>query len=433
MDPPPVEGELFYTTDTKGLYVGDDEGAANLVSSAVVTVNGYQGAVDLVTDDIPEDGSPANKWFTDERAQDAVWAALEAGNSFNTGITFSYNDSNGRLSASVTFPGSGTVNTGTTNSLAYYTGNTNEVDDAVGLQWNNNSKILTISEGTATLNTNTAFKDIFVSNTYSDSFQSFTRYRRARGTLESPTTLQAGDGIHTILFDSYDGTNYNISGGISVSLDSGGSTGISPGFMTFAVADSAGDIINNVRINQTGRLIVGPFVAATDINESGAVSIIQTKSATSDIAALILSNQFTDTNGIRVNMLKTRGTFATPTPAVSGDQIGVIEYDAFDGTSVVRAAEVSVTINGAISTGVVPGAITFKTANSSGTLNNNSRMSAKGVEILTGALKLPVYASTTARDTALASPEAGMLVFIETGAKIQINTNNTTGGWVDLN
>ena len=432
MDPPPVEGELFYTTDTKGLYVGDDEGVANLVSSAVVTVNGYFGAVDLVTDDIPEDVGATNLWFTDDRAQDAVWTALNAGNSFNTGITFSYDDNNGRLSAAVTFPGSGTVNTGTTNSLAYYTGNTNSVDDAVGLQWNNISKILTVAEGTITLNTNTAFKDSLVLNSYSDTFQSFSRYRRARGTLESPTALQAGDGIHTMLFDTYDGTSYNISGGISVSLDTGGSTGISPGFMTFAVANPDGDIVNSVRINQFGRLIVGPFVLS-DVNESGAVSIIQTRSSSSELAALGLNNQFTDANGVRVAMTKTRGTFAAPTTAVSGDIIGVLEYFGFDGTNPVQAAEISVNINEAVSTGIVPGAITFKTANSLGVLTSASRMSKKGLEVLTGAVKLPVYATTTARDTALASPEAGMLVFIETGAKIQINTNNTTGGWVDLN
>lgn len=432
MDPPPVEGELFYTTDTKGLYVGDDAGAANLVSSAVVTVNGYQGAVDLVTDDIPEAVGAENLWFTDERAQDAAWAALNAGNAYNSGITFSYDDGNGRLSASVSFPGSGTVNTGTTNSLAYYTGNTNAVDDAVGLQWNNISKILTITEGTATLNTNTAFKDIFVSNTYSDSFQSFTRYRRARGTLESPTALQTGDGIHTILFDSYDGSAYNISGGISVSLGSGSSAGIAPGFMTFAVTNTTGDIVDSVRITQLGRLVVGPLLS-TDTNASGAISVIQTKDASSEIAALSLVNQYTDVNGVRLSMTKTRGSFNTPTTTVSGDKIGVIEYDGFDGVSTIRAAEISVSVNGTVSTGVVPGAITFKTANSVGTLNSNSRMSAKGIEVLTGALKLPVYATTTARDTALASPEAGMLVFIEAGAKIQINTNNTTGGWVDLN
>jgi hypothetical protein len=432
MDPPPVEGELFYTTDTKGLYVGDDEGAANLVSSAVVTVNGYQGAVDLVTDDIPEELGATNKWFTDERAQDAVWAALEAGNSFNTGITFSYNDGSGRLSASVAFPGSGTVNTGTTNSLAYYTGNTSEVDDAVGLQWNNTSKILTISEGTVTLNTNSSAKDMLILNSYTDTVQGLSRYRRARGTQGSLAALQDYDAIHTLLFDAYDGTTFNVAGGISVNVGSGSSTGISPGLMSFTLTDSSGVPINIVRIAQSGRLTVGPYGAA-DTTVSGSIDIVQTRNSPSEFPLLNLTNVFSNANGVRVGMSKNRGTFATPTAALSGDTIGTLEYFAFDGTSAPQAAEIRVTVDSTVSTGVVPGAITFKTANSLGVLTNTAKMSKKGLEVLTGAVKLPVYATTTARDTALASPEAGMLVFIETGAKIQINTNNTTGGWVDLN
>jgi hypothetical protein len=432
MDPPPVEGELFYTTDTKGLYVGDDEGSANLVSSAVVTVNGYQGAVDLVTDDIPEEVGATNLWFTDERAQDAVWAALDAGNSFNTGITFSYNDGSGRLSAAVTFPGSGTVNTGTTNSLAYYTGNTSEVDDAVGLQWNNISKTLTLTEGTVRLTTNSSAKDMLILNSYTDTVQGLSRYRRARGTAESPTTLQDYDAIHTLLFDAYDGTSFNVAGGISVNVGGGSSTGISPGLMTFTITNASGVPVNTVRIAQTGRLTVGPY-GADDTTVSGAVDVVQTKDSTTEFPLLNLTNIFTGTDGVRIGMSKNRGTFAARTTAVSGDTIGTLEYFGFDGTSSVQAAEIRATIDSTVSTGVVPGAIAFKTANSLGVLTNTAKMSKKGLEVLTGAVKLPVYATTTARDTALASPEAGMLVFIEAGTKIQINTNNTTGGWVDLN
>ena len=48
----------------------------------------------------------------------------------------------------------------------------------------------------------------------------------------------------------------------------------------------------------------------------------------------------------------------------------------------------------------------------------------------TGAFMLPVYADATARDTALSSPAAGMVVFNSTGFKFQGYTGAT---WVDLN
>jgi hypothetical protein len=70
-------------------------GNSSLTNSAI-TINGTStslgGTRTLVTDDIAEDGSPTNLWFTDERAQDAV------GNVVGTGL--SYNDTTGAISNS---------------------------------------------------------------------------------------------------------------------------------------------------------------------------------------------------------------------------------------------------------------------------------------------------------------------------------------------
>jgi hypothetical protein len=83
-------------------------GNSSLTNSAI-TINGTStslgGTRTLVTDDIAEDGSPTNLWFTDERAQDAV------GNSVGTGL--SYNDTSGAIS------NTGVLSiTGTTNQVA---------------------------------------------------------------------------------------------------------------------------------------------------------------------------------------------------------------------------------------------------------------------------------------------------------------------------
>jgi hypothetical protein len=80
------------------------DGSANTLSNianssltnSAITINGTStslgGTRTLVTDDIAEDGSPTNLWFTDERAQDAV------GNAVGTGL--SYNDTSGAISNS---------------------------------------------------------------------------------------------------------------------------------------------------------------------------------------------------------------------------------------------------------------------------------------------------------------------------------------------
>ena len=74
----------------------------------ISTINGYStSTVTLVTDDIAEDGSPTNKWFTDARAR----ASISAGGDL------SYNSSTGVIS--YTTPNTDSVTEGTTN--LYYT------------------------------------------------------------------------------------------------------------------------------------------------------------------------------------------------------------------------------------------------------------------------------------------------------------------------
>jgi hypothetical protein len=92
--------------------------ANDKLSNSAITINGTStslgGTRTLVTDDIAEDGSPTNLWFTDERAQDAVAAAIAAGT--QTNITITYDDNAGSLS----FNASGGVSSiaGTANQIA---------------------------------------------------------------------------------------------------------------------------------------------------------------------------------------------------------------------------------------------------------------------------------------------------------------------------
>lgn len=50
-----------------------------------------------------------------------------------------------------------------------------------------------------------------------------------------------------------------------------------------------------------------------------------------------------------------------------------------------------------------------------------------------GAIKPGVYADASARDAAIPSPVAGMMVYVTDVTKFQGNTDGTVGGWVDLN
>jgi len=118
-------GEIVYTTDTQKLYIGDGvtAGGKNLLETSAG--NGFTfnpttqqidfaiGNLNLNTAQVTE-GS--NLYFTTERAQDAVGAALVAGNAFNTGVTFTYDDANNRITA-VSTGGLTTVSSDTNPSL----------------------------------------------------------------------------------------------------------------------------------------------------------------------------------------------------------------------------------------------------------------------------------------------------------------------------
>ena len=60
--------------------------ASDLNTDAVTSVNTLTGAVVLVTDDIAEDGSPVNLWFTNARARSAVSATSGVAYNSSTGV-----------------------------------------------------------------------------------------------------------------------------------------------------------------------------------------------------------------------------------------------------------------------------------------------------------------------------------------------------------
>jgi hypothetical protein len=80
----------------------------------------------------------------------------------------------------------------------------------------------------------------------------------------------------------------------------------------------------------------------------------------------------------------------------------------------------------------------LKVTNATGTEVTVARVKSTHMEMNGLPFKLPVYANDTARNTAVPTPEAGMLCFMVSGTtpaatdKVQVNTNGSVGGWVNL-
>lgn len=68
----------------------------------------------------------------------------------------------------------------------------------------------------------------------------------------------------------------------------------------------------------------------------------------------------TDTGSSQLGLRKSRGTFASPTTVVSGDNIGRIRMEGYDGSAYINSSNIIFGSTGTIGSGRVPGTITFQ-------------------------------------------------------------------------
>jgi hypothetical protein len=105
----PVAGQIYYDTDTNQITVWNGTAWVSLAAGGDVSGQ-ITAAIDALTTDVIEEGS-TNLYFTDERAQDAVANAIAAGTHSN--ITITYDDSTNKF----TFAAENGVADSTTDNL----------------------------------------------------------------------------------------------------------------------------------------------------------------------------------------------------------------------------------------------------------------------------------------------------------------------------
>jgi hypothetical protein len=305
-----ASGEIIWTTNGHKLYVGDGVTPGGIDIAAQLggvglTYNGISGKLDLnlgsTTSDSLTEGNN-HLYFTTQRAQQAAGAALVAGNTYNTGVTFSYDDVNGRITAVVsnsglpsqvgnngkflTTDGAGTLSwapvpaTGLTSvsgdsspslggnlGLASHTingtGNINISGDitTIGSVIVNTGNITSTnfppndgSRSAAKLNIGgntsptTAWiysnQNFVVSTGLTDGTNnSGNLHRVSRGTLASKTSLQPGDSTVYIEGQGWDGTSWVTNGALILAADPNASitTGHIPGVAGLLAMDSSGN------------------------------------------------------------------------------------------------------------------------------------------------------------------------------------------------
>ena len=128
---------------------------------------------------------------------------------------------------------------------------------------------------------------------------------------------------------------------------------------------------------------------------------------------------------------KFRGTATNRQQVQVGDNLGGIGWAAANSTgAAIVAGSIRMVVTGTSGTDSVSADTTIFTRN--GLIANYSealRIRADKVTAASGAVKLVNYADTTARDSAIPTPETGMMVYITATHKAQVYANST---WVDL-
>ena len=190
--------------------------------------------------------------------------------------------------------------------------------------------------------------------------------------------------------------------------------------------DSIGSVITgNVDNNSTTTTELN--IAGTD----GGITITTDQNADDNFSLFDIKASKDGDVGSSIVFSKSRGTPAAPTALQDEDEIMGINYFGYDSNNTPQvAAVIQVAVNGTVGANAVPGSILLATANAAGTPTPALLVDSSQATNFQGAATLKSYADDAARDAAITSPAAGMMIFNATGTKFQ---GYTGSAWVDLN
>jgi hypothetical protein len=160
----------------------------------------------------------------------------------------------------------------------------------------------------------------------------------------------------------------------------------------------------------------------------GTILVITQSSSALPLNILKIHNTGSTVTG-GVNFGRARGSIGVQTAVQDNDTISQFLFTGYDGTAYHPSSSITAAVAGTVSSGAIPGRLNFSTSDGASGLTVRMTVSANSVTS-TVPVKLAVYADTTARDTAITSPTAGMMIFLTAGTKFQ---GYTGSAWVDLN
>ena len=250
---------------------------------------------------------------------------------------------------------------------------------------------------------------------------------RSRGTsLASKTSVSADDSLGGLVFNGADGSDDTRAASIQAFCDGTPGTDDMPGRLVFyTTADGAGNYTERLRIDSSGRLIVGA-VANNDVGGFGgsALQIEGLNAPTSSISLLRHSN---DAAGSTILMGKSRGTADAATTIVqSGDAVArIIAYGA-DGTDMATpVGGIEFAVDGTPGANDMPGRIVFKTtADGANDYTERLRIHSNGMVTVGND---PSGAASYGGQMVVATTTGGVLTLADTGSGERLQLEGGAG------
>ena len=155
----------------------------------------------------------------------------------------------------------------------------------------------------------------------------------------------------------------------------------------------------------------------------------------SDVVAVIRS-EYDGSADILSTMVVagSRGTRSIPATLQVGDFIGNYIFSGHDGAAYTPKALILGQIDAVTDTNLLPGKLVFALHGADGTYTSGVSINSRD-HVAAPVMKFTPYADATARDTALPGGivEAGMVIYLASTNKLQVNNDSTITGWIDLN
>lgn len=152
-----------------------------------------------------------------------------------------------------------------------------------------------------------------------------------------------------------------------------------------------------VRVDSSGRLLVGTSTARANFNNAALSPLVQIEGTTAALSSLSVTRNSADGSAPYFSFGKSRSaSIGGNTVVVSGDTIGELRYEANDGTEFVLAARISAEVDGTPGADDMPGRILFSTtADGASTPTEQLRITSDGVQGYNQAAPVAVNATAT--------------------------------------